>query len=296
METAPVESSDQLDASHLFRPGSGAPTRLYLGRLWNLRHFIHASARGRLLAKNRGFAIGNAWLLLEPALTVAVYFFIFSVVLDVSRGVENFLLFLVVGRAAFSQHQAAVLGAATSLSGSPAILRNTTIPRAALPIGTVIGTLYQWSLDLAIIAIVVLATWEQPQLRWLLVVPISLGMAALNMAMALWLSPILAEYQDLRRAMPTVYRLAFYVTGVMFPIEAYIEGESYESTVQTILYLNPIYGYVKALQYIFVGFDLGTPRISLLISIAWTVVLFPTGLFYFIRRERRQSTLKQGVR
>lgn len=254
-----------------------------------------ASARGRLVSKNRSSSLGNLWFLLEPLLTVGVYYFIFSVVLDVSRGVSNFLLFLVVGRAAFSYHQSVVLGAAASISGSPAIMKNTTIPKAALPVGVVVGSSYQWLIDLVIVAAVCLITLEAPTWRWLLVVPVSIGMLLLNTGIGLLTSPILSRFEDLRRAMPTVYRLVFYVSGVMFPIESYIAGESYESTVQRVLFLNPVYGYIKALQWIFVDFSLGAPGTAIIVSIIWTAILFPLGLLYFVRNERSLTTFRHAA-
>lgn len=292
---ASVEHPGRLtDDAGLVPPGSATAPAAYLRRLWRLRHFIKFNAKGKLVGRNRGLAAGNAWLLLEPALTVAVYYLVFALILGVSRGVDNFLLFLVVGRSTFAQHQSAVLGSVNSVSGSSALMRDTTIPRAALPIGVVWGTVYEWMLSLGIIGLVALVTWEAPQLLWLTVIPLTIGMAMLNLGLGLFLAPILSDFPDLRRSVPTLYRLVFYCSGVMFPVESYIEGQSYERLVQTILYLNPVYGYVKAAQYIFTGFAAGTPGIALIASLIWTVILFPLGWWYFIRRERSMNAFKHA--
>lgn len=280
------EAQRRSGTSELFQPGSAGPVGQYLRRVWSLRYFIAETAKGRLIGRNRGLAIGNAWIVLEPALMIAIYFFIFSVLLGASRGVENFLLFLVVGRSAFSQHQSAVLGSSTALSGNSALLRNTTIPRIALPLGVVLGTVYEWFAGVAMIAIIALLTWETPRLMWLLIIPITLGMAALNLGLGLLLAPTLTRFQDVRRAMPNLYRLVFYCTGVMFPVESFIERTSYADALQHVLLLNPIYGYVKALQFIFTGYEAGIPGRAAVASIVWTLILLPLGFFHFLRHER----------
>ena len=281
--------------AELFPPGAAESSRSYLRRIWGLRHFVKATAQGRLTARNQGMLLGSVWLLLEPFLFVVVYFIIFELILDASRGVENFFLFLAVGRLVFSNFQSSVLGAAQSLSDNPALVRDSSMPKAVLPIGVTVSNAYQWGLDLVVMFIVAVATGAWPRLSWLLVAPLSVGIIALNMGIGLLLSPTVAEYTDLKRAMPIGFRLLFYASGVMFPIEPFVADLENSDLIFAILMLNPIYGYVKAMQWAVFGYDLGVPLIAALVSVGWTLFLLPFGFWLFVRRERKVGAFRYQV-
>jgi len=289
---AKVEGAEP--TSQLFPPGAATNARSYARRIWGLRHFIAATARGKLTARNQGMILGSVWLLLEPFLFVMVYYVIFEIVLGVG-GVENFFLFLTVGRLVFASHQSAVLGAAQSLSDNPALVRDTAMPKAVLPIGSAVGTFYQWGLDLIIMILVAVATGAFPRLSWLLIVPLSFGVLALNVGIGLLLSPMVAVYGDLKRALPVVFRLTFYTTGIMFPLEAYIEDLEHANLAWIAVIANPIYGYVKAMQWAVFGYDIGKPGLAIAVSIGWTLLLLPLGFILFARRERRVGAFRYKV-
>ena len=281
--------------SELFAPGATVSARAYLQRIFGLRHFIKATARGRLTARNQGMILGSVWLLLEPFLFVVVYFIIFELVLDASRGVENFFLFLTVGRLVFSNHQSAVLGAAQSLTDNPALVRDSSMPKAVLPIGVTVSNFYQWGLDLVVMFLIAVATGAFPRLSWLLVAPLSLGIVAMNMAIGLLLAPLVAEYTDLKRALPVVFRLLFYSSGVMFPVEPFVAEFEHANWIFALLMLNPIYGYVKAMQWAVFGYNLGLPLIASLVAVGWTLILLPLSFFLFARRERKVGAFRYQV-
>ena len=68
-------------------------------------------------SRHQNTVLGNVWNLLNPLLSAAVYFLIFGVILDASRGVENYILWLVVGIFVFRLTQSTVMQGATSITG-----------------------------------------------------------------------------------------------------------------------------------------------------------------------------------
>jgi len=279
-------------SEHLFAPGSAGSTTSYLSKVFGLRYYIRAAARARITARNYGLAYGDLWLVLEPLFSIVVYFVVFSIVLKADRGVDNFLVFLAVGRLVFTNHQGAVLGASTSLANDPAILRDTTMTRAVIPLGVVAGAFYQWRQDLFVILVIALVTAEWPRLSWLAVIPLSLGLMMLNAGLGLTLAPIVDRYQDLRRALPVGFQLIFYMSGVMFPIEFFIRDFEHSNWAFAALMLNPVYGYVKCFQWAIMGYDIGHPIVALFASIAWTLLTLAVGLVVFTRNERGFSSFK----
>ena len=82
-------------------PITGRPTmREYLGQLRDRREFIVTMPRHALHAENLDTVLGNVWFLLNPILMSTVYLLVFGVLLDVDRGAENYIPFLVGGQEA----------------------------------------------------------------------------------------------------------------------------------------------------------------------------------------------------
>jgi len=288
-------NKDSTSTNGLFAPGATTQVGPYVRRVWDLRHFVMATAKGRLNARNQGMVLGSLWLLLEPLLFIAVYYLIFKVVIDASRGVENFILFLAVGRLTFSAHRTAVMIGGQSLAESPKLVQETVIPKAVLPLGAVASALYQWRLDLLVILATALVTKQWPMLSWLWVLPITIGLFVLSMGMALLLAPLVANFTDLKRALPVMFRLVFYATGVMFPVESYVEDLDNPNLWYGVLMLNPVYGYVKAMQWAVLGYEIGRPMAAIMVSIAWTIVLFAAGIKVIVHQERRLGSFRFKV-
>lgn len=279
----------------LFPPGAASSTRAYAQRLWDLRFFIRERARARLTARNQGMILGSLWLLLEPFLLVMVYYVLFEIILDASRGVENFFLFLTVGRLVFGNHQQAVLGSAQTLADNPAAIRDSSLPKAALPLGASLGALYQWRIELVVMLAVAISVGAFPRWSWLLIPALSAAIFVLNCGIGLLLAPLVASFADIKRALPVLYRLLFYSSGIIFPIEGYVDELENANFYWVVLMANPIYGYIKAMQWAVFGYDIGHPIIATLVSIGFTLILLPLGIYRFARRERQVGAFRYQV-
>ena len=69
----------------------------YLRSIWERRHFIWMDARHRVATSNSRNLLGRLWLVLRPMLEAAMYYVIFAEILDVTRGMENFPGFIIIG-------------------------------------------------------------------------------------------------------------------------------------------------------------------------------------------------------
>ncbi len=110
------------------------------------RDFVLAMPMEQLRVAHQDTLLGNVWHLGNPLLTTAVYYFVFGVLLGVNRGVDNFILWLMVGVFAFG------LTSRTShrrrdrdLSSNRGLMRAIRFPRALLPISVVISRLLERS-------------------------------------------------------------------------------------------------------------------------------------------------------
>ena len=87
--------------------------------MWSRRDFAVALPYEEVRSTHQDTLLGNLWHLANPMLSVAVYYLVFGVMLNVSRGIDNYILFLMVGIFAFGLTSRCVLGGAVSIAEQP---------------------------------------------------------------------------------------------------------------------------------------------------------------------------------
>src|SRR5665811_967522 len=120
--------TDQSTA-HLTSVNAQVSTRAYFVEMWNRRDFAVAVPLEELRSQHKTTLLGNMWHLLNPLLTVAVYYFVFGKLLHTDRGIDNFLLWLTIGVFAFRLSSSSVLGGAASISANKGLIRAIKFPR-----------------------------------------------------------------------------------------------------------------------------------------------------------------------
>lgn len=217
------------------RPRLGA----YLRALAQRRHFIWADSRARALSGNRGYLLGNAWLVLGPLLDGLTYYLVFGLLLQTSRGIENFIGYLLVGVFLFHYTSRSVSGGAHALSNGRNMIRGFSFPRAALPISAVIRELVGMVPVLLTLAVMVLAVPPHAEVswRWLLFPAVLALQTLFNLGLALLTARIAAHLPDIRKVVGFVMRLWLYGSAVMYSFDRFIEHPD----LLRILQANPMF-------------------------------------------------------
>ncbi|MXW98700.1 MAG: ABC transporter permease [Acidimicrobiaceae bacterium] len=272
-----MSDSDQ-QLVDLTRP---SPPTVYLAEVWRRRDFAILVPVQDLRAQNMGSALGQLWHLLNPALMVAVYFLIFGVIIDTSRGVDNFLGFLIVGVVWFHLTQRVVQDAAVCIPRNLGLIRSVQFPRILLPAATVNGQTAAFAPALVLALAAVIATGERPSLRWLALIGVLAAQFVFNFGAALLVARIGAAVPDLRQLLPHVFRLLFYASGVIFSVDAFVTSEFWRRAFA----LNPIYDVITCARWCL----LGEPVDSWVVAgmLAWGVVLLVVGFAVFWRSDQR---------
>ena len=225
--------------SGLERVGARLPLHHYLGRLWRYRDFIFFEARASVGTRNRNNLLGNVWLVLTPLLNGLTYFLVFGVLLQTSRGVENYLGFLVIGVFMFQFTSRCVTQGANSLVANRAVVKAFDFPRAAMPISAVLKELLAFfpALVMMILLIVVLPDPEQLTWRWLLLFPILACQVLLGLGIGLILARWVSRIRDVAQLITFAIRLWLYGSGVFYSVERFVS----DPQILAILELNPMH-------------------------------------------------------
>lgn len=221
--------------------GERPPLWQYIAEVWDRRRFVFLQARAGAFKSTQGTFLGPIWLILNPFAYSMVYWFVFGVLLHTSRGVPNFVAYLVVGYNFFTIFS-------SSLGSGPSIIRKGrnlakaySFPRILL----VLSWTIRQALDFVPVLIAtfafvmlipsppVLPTW-----RWFLVIPATLLAFVFAFGLSSLTTALTSLVPDLKFVWRLVGRLWFFTSGVFFGVNRFDSLP----TVKTLVESNP--GYV----------------------------------------------------
>ncbi|MCH1884298.1 ABC transporter permease [Agrococcus sp. ARC_14] len=272
------------DLTHLRRVGTRPPLREYFTELWDRRHFIWAGARGEALTRYSNERLGMFWHVLRPLMDAAFYWLIFGVLLQLSRGMDNYVAFVLVGVFMFQLTSRAIAGGATLIRSSKAMIRAFAFPRAALAVSDVLRELMSAlpAITIMLVGIMAIPPHELPSASWSLFPVILLLHLTLNLGFTLFFGWFGSVLPDLVQIMSFVSRFLMYGSAVLFPIERFIE----HPTVLAIVKANPIY--IVLDMYRTVLNDGAVPPLEQWTALcAWAFGILAVGFVLFWRDEER---------
>lgn len=260
--------------------GGDWKTRPYLKDIWTRREFVISMPLGSLRAQNMNTVLGNLWHLLNPLFLVAVYYVVFGLLLDLSRGTDNFVAFLSIGVFVFHFTRKSVQAGARSVVSNLELLRAVRFPRAILPLSAVIGEVIALIPAVVVLFMLLLATGERPALSWLLIFPTFLVQSLFNLGLALAMARLTHHFRDVEHFLPYVITIWLYLSGVFYEVSAFLDP----GLELTLFQLNPIYRFIELARDALLH---GSTRVQdWLIVLAWSSALLGVGFSFFKQRER----------
>ncbi|MEM9610532.1 MAG: ABC transporter permease [Actinomycetota bacterium] len=264
----------------LIELGGTIPLGLYLRELWQRREFAIVVPANDVRAQNMDTVLGQAWHLVNPIFLVGVYYVIFGVILSADRGVANYLAFLVVGVLLFQLTQRVVQDSAMTIQRNEGLIRTLQFPRALLPVSALVGQTIAFIPALVVLFGLLLVTGEWPRLTWLLLPAVLVAQSLIGLGGAFVVSRLGFVVRDVQQILPHLFRLLFYMSGVLFVVDEFVEDEFF----QRLFALNPMYDVITVARWSLLGTSL--PAEVLIGTVLWALVLPISGLLFFRAGER----------
>lgn len=220
-----------------------AVTDVYRSRelLWNL-------TLRELRTKYRRSFLGWAWSMLNPLSQILIYGFVFGTLFNATApigeqsGLDSFALYMLCGLLPWN-----FFGLITSLglgaiSANAGLVRRVAFPREVLVFSNVLHACVQFTIEMALLLIVLLIAGS-PFLVWLpLVVLTSVLLALFATGLALALSVLAVYFRDVSYLWAILIQVWFFATPIVYP-PSLLDARAPE-WVRNILKLNPMNGFV----------------------------------------------------
>jgi teichoic acid transport system permease protein len=209
---------------------------------------------------------------------------IFGLLLETSRGIENFLGYLVIGTFLFHFTSRCLSQGAQSLLSGRNLIRAFAFPRAALPVAVVVREVINLLPVISVMVVLILSlpprepvTW-----RWLLFPVVLALQTALNLGLALIAARATARLPDLKNVIGFLTRFWLYGSAVFFTFDRFVD----DPVLLRVLELNPLFVVLDMSRDLLIYAT--TPSAgSWAVLGAWSAGLLAAGALYFWRGEER---------
>ena len=215
----PDQPLGELAAQHGLKLSGARPSlSAYLAMLWQRRHFIIGYATARNVSMYTEAKLGQLWQVLTPLLNAGVYYLIFGILFEASRGVQHYPAFLLAGVFVFAFTERSIVTGSNVMRANLQLIRALYFPRAALPLAYVIVELQQMLVGFIVLIPVMLVSGEPLTVYWFLLLPVVLLQTAFNIGAALIVARLGGSLADVSELIPFILRITRYFCGVMYMV------------------------------------------------------------------------------
>jgi lipopolysaccharide transport system permease protein len=256
--------------------------------LWRYRDLVRIFVWRDFVAAYKQTLLGPLWHVINPVMSVLLYYFVFNNVADIpTDGVPPFLFQF--GSYMCWTYFGRCFGAAQStFLGNAGIFSKVYFPRLAVPISSAISSVLQLGILLAIF----MGLWIYNRLNgaslpisWtgILLFPyLMLVVSLIGLGLGSVVAALTTKYRDLSNFLGYAMSLLMYASAVVFPLSYY---QAQMPKYVDLLMYNPLVSIMEAFRFCL----LGTPTLDwfqLLYATVVGIVLFLVGVIMFNRTER----------
>jgi lipopolysaccharide transport system permease protein len=250
-----------------------------LRELWQYRELLYFFAWRDLKVRYKQTAIGAAWAIFQPFITMVVFSVFFGNLAKIPSDGVPYPIFVYVGLLFWQFFSSALSETSMTLISNQAIITKVYFPRLILPISSVVTKLVDFAIASVILVGLMFYYGYMPHLAGFLIIPLLLIITFMaSVGGGLFLAAINVKYRDVRYALPFFIQILMFVTPVIYP--ASIAGK-----YSFWLALNPMMGVIQNARAAL----LGTAPINwtlLGISFIACLVLLFVGIYVFKKVER----------
>jgi lipopolysaccharide transport system permease protein len=259
---------------------AGRTERQYWQDLWRYRELFYFLAWRDILVRYKQTAIGVAWALIRPFLTMVVFTVVFGNLAKLPSEGVPYPILVFSAMLPWQFFANSLSECSSSLVANSNLISKVYFPRLIVPVSAVVVSF----VDFMISGIILLGlmAWYNYVPSWrILMLPVFIAIAfAASIGAGLWLASLTVKYRDFRFVVPFIVQFGLYISPVGF--SSNIVPEQWR-----LLYsLNPMVGVIDGFRWSILGGEskLYWPGFSL--SLVLVLVFLITGIAYFRKMER----------
>src|SRR5664280_831746 len=259
---------------------SGRLKKNYWNDLWRFRELFLFLAWRDILVRYKQTAIGLAWSIIRPFLTMIVLTFIFGRVAKLPNEGVPYQILVYAAMLPWQFFSTSFSDASNSLITNTNMLTKIYFPRLIIPASTVIVNVVEFLISFVILIGLMIYYHFLPPWH-IVLLPLFLLLAFLtSMGAGLYVAALNVKYRDFKYIIPFVVQFGMYISPVGF------SSNNISDKWRLLYSINPMVGVIDGFRWSISG---GQSRIYLpgmLLSIGLVILLLIFSVWYFRKMEK----------
>ncbi|NBD18846.1 MAG: ABC transporter permease [Cyanobacteria bacterium] len=259
---------------------AGQIEKQYWKDLWRYRELFYFLAWRDVVVRYKQTAIGVAWALIRPFLTMVVFSIVFGGIAKLPSDGVPYPIMVFSGMLPWQFFASALTECSNSLITNSNLIAKVYFPRLVIPTSAVIVSFVDFLIS-GMILLGLMAWYDfVPSIR-ILTLPFFILIAFISaMGGGLWLASLNVQYRDFRYIVPFIVQFGLYISPVGF-------SSSVVPEKWRLLYaLNPMVGVIDGFRWAILGKESQLHLGGFFLSLTLVGVLFASGVWYFRKMER----------
>ncbi|MCF4967949.1 ABC transporter permease [Nostoc sp. CMAA1605] len=259
---------------------AGRTEQQYWKDIWRYRELFYFLAWRDILVRYKQTAIGIAWALIRPFLTMVVFSVVFGKLAQLPSQGAPYPILVFSAMLPWQFFANSLSECSNSLIGNANLISKVYFPRLIVPTSAVVVSFVDFMIS-GIILLGLMAWYNYIPTWRIITLPFFIAIAfAASMGAGLWLASLNVKYRDFRYIVPFIVQFGLYISPVGF--SSTIVPEQWR-----FLYsLNPIVGVIDGFRWAILGGESNLYLPGFLLSLGLVFLLFVSGIWYFRKMER----------
>ncbi|MGK7903697.1 MAG: ABC transporter permease [Hormoscilla sp.] len=259
---------------------AGRTERQYWQDLWRYRELFYFLAWRDILVRYKQTAIGMAWALIRPFLTMVVFTVVFGKLAKLPSDGVPYPILVFAAMLPWQFFANALSECSNSLLSNAHLISKVYFPRLIVPASAVIVSFVDFLVSGMIL--LGLMAWYNFIPSWrILTLPFFMAIAfAAAMGGGLWIASLNVKYRDFR-----------YIVGFLVQFGLYISPVGFSSNVvpqqwRLIYSINPMVGVIDGFRWAILGGKSMLYLPGFALSLGLVLLILSSGIWYFRKMER----------
>lgn len=248
--------------------------------LWEYKDLFYFLAWRDILVRYKQTAIGIAWSVLRPLLTMVVFTIVFGKIAKLPSNDVPYPVLVFTAMLPWQFFSNTFTETSNSLIANNQLISKVFFPRIIIPTTAMVVSLIDFAISFGILVFLMIWYGVVPDVRCILL-PLLLIIVVLNSLGAGYIiSALNVKYRDFRYVVPFIVQLGLYISPVGFSSSVVPENWRF------LYSLNPMVGVIDGFRWGLLGSEVSIYWPGFFISIFFSIFLFLFGVHYFNRTER----------
>lgn len=253
----------------------------YWKDLWRYKSLFYFLAWRDILVRYKQTAIGIAWSVIRPLITLIVFSIVFGYLAKFPDKGVPYTVLVLCALIPWQLFATSFTEASGSVLVNSNILTKVYFPRIIIPASSVISSLIDFLISFGLLILLMAFYHIVPDWK-IIFVPFFLIIILLtSLGASFFMSALNVKYRDFKYIVPVLVQLGLYISPVGYSIS--VVPEKY----QFIYSLNPMVGVIEGFRWAILGQQNTLNIPGLLLSSLFSILIFILGVSYFKKVEKR---------